>query len=147
MSLTCWISRSLKASFNPEYHVEGLSLEKTWCIPSSPKNWSILRFCSTLRPKQKKVFQKFFPNFENTAMLRMDTSFLATHLIRAPIKYMLPLKKGRLLRAKERKQFTYKDHGWWSYVYTYNHCYVKNERLPKKTLNLYTPTLICTHPL
>ena len=24
------------------------------------------------------------------------------------------------------------------------HCYVKNEKLPKKKLNLYTPTLICT---
>ena len=43
-------------------------------------------------------------------MIRMDAPFLATPLVWAPIKYMLTLRKGRLLRAKERKQFTYKDH-------------------------------------
>ena len=42
-------------------------------------------------------------------MLRMDVLLLATRLVWAPIKYMLPLRKGHLLRAKERKEFTSKD--------------------------------------
>ena len=74
------------------------------------KRYQLTYFRSTLKPKQKIFFKIFFQILRITAMIRMNASFLATCLVWAPIKYMLLLRKGCFLRAKERKQLTYKDH-------------------------------------